>query len=109
MNKALEFDYKGKHYTLTYTRRSIMEMEQRGFNPQKVQDAPMSMLPMLFSGAFLTNHRGTPQSTIDDIYESLPEKEKLITKLSKMYVDPVLALMDEPKKEKAVEWRANFD
>ena len=108
MAKTMTFDYDGKTYTLEFTRRSIVEMESRGFNPSDVGTKPLTALPTLFRGAFLAHHRGTSQAVIDDIYSKLPDKEDLIKHLAEMYAEPIETLMAEPKKAEAIEWSANF-
>jgi len=46
---------------------------------------------------------------IDKIYESMPNKQDLITKLAEMYNEPIAALLDEPEGEEGnVEWEATW-
>ena len=49
MNKCVKIEYEGKTYTLTYTKRTIQEMEQGGFDPGKVQSMPATMIPLMFN------------------------------------------------------------
>ena len=68
MAKQLVFTYKDKEYTLEFTRRTVTEMEKKGFVAAEVEAKPMSTLPALFEGAFLAHHRFEKKEVIDDIY-----------------------------------------
>ena len=46
MNKKIEFDYEGKHYTLEYNRNSVALMERQGFVVDEFAKKPMIMLPL---------------------------------------------------------------
>lgn len=57
MAKQLKFTFKDKEYVLEFTRRTVTEMEKKGFVAAEVENKPMSTLPALFEGAFLAHHR----------------------------------------------------
>lgn len=108
MAKQIKFTYEDKDYTLEYTRRTITEMERKGFDLQEVQNKPMTMLPAMFAGAFLAHHRFVKQDVIDEIYAKMTNKEELIGKLAEMYNEPILALVEDPKDSAGnVEWTAS--
>ncbi len=108
MAKQLTFTFKGKEYTLEYTRRTVRQMEDSGFIASEVGDKPMQIL-RLFSGAFLAHHRSVKADVIEEIYKAMPHKEDLITALIDMYNEPIEALMDEPDEESGnVEWTASW-
>lgn len=86
----------GMVYTLEYTRKTVQMMEQRGFNINEVDAKPMTMLPALFAGAFLAHHRLEKPNTIEKIYDSLPYKDELISKLTEMYSDTLVTLLGDP-------------
>ena len=45
------------------------------------------------------------QEVIDKIFAAMPDKETLIGKLSEMYNEPIMSLLDEPdEKTGNVEW-----
>jgi hypothetical protein len=109
MGKTLTFEYKGKTYTLEYTRRTIAMMEQNGFVPAEMTDKPMSTILPLFEGAFLAHHRKTKKGVIDEIYDHMTNKEELLSKLSEMYTEPLEALMADPEDDEGnVNWTANW-
>lgn len=95
MAKQINFDYDGVAYTLEFTRRTIKEMEKRGFKASELGDKPMTMLPMMFEGAFLAHHRHVQPSKIEEIYDSLENKQGLIEALSTMYNEPLQSLIDD--------------
>ena len=97
MAKTITITYDEQKYTLEYTRKSIATMERRGFNINKISEAPMSTLPALFEGAFIVHHSRLNKDYIDKIFDSIPKKEDLIGVLAEMYNEPFLAMFDEPE------------
>ncbi len=109
MSKQLIFTFEDKEYTLEYTRRSVAEMEKKGFIASNITDKPMTTLPDLFAGAFLAHHRFVKRDVIDNIYSKLTKKEDLIAKLAEMYNEPIMALVEEPEEDKGnVNWTATW-
>jgi hypothetical protein len=110
MAKQLNFEFKGKEYTLEYTRESVKQMEREGFVANDIVAKPMSTLPKLFAGAFKAHHKfDTKQKQIDEIFDLFGNKQALIEKLAEMYAEPIEALMDDDNVEgNAIAWEANF-
>ena len=109
MSKQLNFTFDGKEYTLEYTRKTVAEMERKGFIASEIMDKPMTTLPALFAGAFLANHRFVKQEVVDTIFSKLTNKEALIGKLAEMYNEPILTLVEEPTEDKGnVDWTATW-
>ena len=109
MAKQLIFTFEDKEYTLEYTRRTVAEMEKKGFIASDITDKPMTTLPALFAGAFLAHHRFVKEDVINNIYTKLTKKEDLIGKLSEMYNEPIMALVEEPEEDKGnVNWTATW-
>ncbi len=109
MAKQLIFTFEDKEYTLEFNRRTIAEMEKKGFIASDITDKPMTTLPALFAGAFLAHHKFVKQDVIDKIYTKLTKKEDLIGKLAEMYNEPIMALIEEPEEDKGnVNWTATW-
>lgn len=109
MAKTLEFTYGDKDYTLEFTRRTVTEMERRGFIASEITDKPMSTLPELFAGAFLAHHRFAKREVIDEIFSKLKNKDELIGKLAEMYNEPIQTLVEEPEEDEGnLDWTASF-
>jgi len=109
MAKQLKFTYEDKEYTLEFTRRTVTEMEKKGFVAAEVETKPMSTLPTLFAGAFLAHHRYVKPDVIDTIFSKLTKKEDLIGKLAEMYNEPILTLVEEPEEDKGnLDWTATW-
>lgn len=109
MNKQLAFTYKDTEYRLEFTRKSVETMEKQGFIASDINDKPMTVLPALFAGAFLANHRFVKKEVIDEIYSKLTNKAELIGKLSEMYNEPILALVNDPEESEGnLEWTASW-
>lgn len=109
MSKTLRFTHDDKDYTLEFTRRTVSEMERKGFIASEITDKPMTTLPTLFAGAFLAHHRFAKSEVIDEIYSKLTKKEELIGKLAEMYNEPIMTLVEEPEPSVGnVEWTADW-
>lgn len=109
MAKQLKFTFEDKEYILEFTRRTVTEMERKGFVAAEVESKPMSTLPALFEGAFLAHHRFVKKDVIDNIFAHMTNKEDLIGKLAEMYNEPIMALVEEPEaNEGNVSWTANW-
>lgn len=109
MAKQLLFTYEGKDYTLEFTRRTVTEMERRGFVASDIEIKPMLTLPALFEGAFLAHHRSEKKDVVNAIYKKMPNKDELISKLAEMYNEPILTLVAEPEESEGnVNWTASF-
>lgn len=109
MNKQLCFTYKDKEYCLEFTRKSVEAMERKGFVASDIETKPITVLPALFAGAFLANHRFEKQETIDEIFSKMTNKSELISKLAEMYNEPIMALVNEPdESEGNVSWTASW-
>ena len=109
MAKQLRFTYQNKEYVLEYTRRSVEIMEKKGFVASDIETKPVTVLPALFAGAFLANHRNMKPEIIDEIYSKMPNKQELIGKLAEMYNEPIMALVDEPEESEGnVNWTASW-
>lgn len=109
MAKQLIFTFEDKEYTLEFNRRTVAEMEKKGFIASDITDKPMSTLPALFAGAFLAHHRFVKPDVIEKLYSKLTKKEDLIGKLAEMYNEPIMALVEEPEEDKGnVNWTATW-
>lgn len=109
MNKQLRFTYNDVEYCLEYTRKSVETMERNGFVASDITNKPMTILPALFEGAFLANHRFVKKNVIDEIFSKMTNKSELIGKLSEMYNEPILTLVDEPEESEGnVSWTASW-
>ena len=82
MSTKISLSYEGKDYTLEYTRQSVKTMENRGFVAGKILDAPMTVLPDLFYGAFLANHKYIDRKVVDEIFDKMLDKKALVETLT---------------------------
>ena len=69
---------ESKPHVLEFTRRTVTEMEKKGFVAAEVENKPMSTLPALFEGAFLAHHRFEKKEVINEIFSHMTNKEELI-------------------------------
>lgn len=109
MGKQLSFTYKDNEYCLEYTRKSVEQMERKGFKVSDIMEKPITTLPTLFAGAFLAHHRNIKPEVVDEIFSKMKGKDNLIGKLAEMYNEPIMALIDEPEEaEGNLEWTASW-
>lgn len=101
--KMIHFTYEGKNYDLGYTKKTIQMMENAGFNIADIEKKPMIMLPQLFAGAFLLHHKHEDQKVIDRIFESMTDKDGLMSQLIDLYNEPLKEMFKEPE-EGNVSW-----
>lgn len=106
--KKITITHDGKSIGLTYTRNSAKIMERNGFVFDEVFDKPNTLVPMLFQGSFLAEASYMSPKTIDEIWESLPNKEELITKLMEMYKDTLDNLLSTTGDAKNSTWEASW-
>ena len=91
----ISLNYNEKDYTLEYNRQSVRMLESQGFVLEQISTKPITMIPMLFSGAFAKNHRGIKRALIDEIYNECLDKTGLIDALMEMYAETLSTLTDE--------------
>lgn len=104
MATKITFTYNGEKICLEYTKRSVKTMEDRGFAPAKILEAPMSYLPELFAGAFLANHKFMNRDKINAIYEEMKGKKELVNTLIQMYNEPINALTEDGDEGNGIAW-----
>ena len=87
--------YENKEYVLEFNRQSVRTMEAQGFVLNEIESKPLTMIPMLFQGAFIKNHRGIKRSLMDDIFDELTDKPGLFQALTEMYGETLSTLTDD--------------
>lgn len=100
----INLTYGKVEYTLEYSRQSVKTMESQGFVFEELTSKPMSMIPMLFSGAFIKNHRGVKRSVIDEIFDNIENKTDLMEALMEMYAETLSSLTENKGSEGNVTW-----
>ena len=97
--------YEKNTYELEYNRNAVRMMESQGFNIDTLTTQPVTMIPLLFYGAFSKNHTGIKRNLVDKIYDSLSNKQGLIAALVEMYAETVSSLMEgSPETEGNAVW-----
>lgn len=100
----INLTYNKTEYTLEYSRQSVKTMESQGFVLDELTSKPMTMIPMLFSGAFIKNHRGMKRSLIDEIFDSIIDKTGLMEALMEMYAETLGSLTESNADEGNATW-----
>ena len=86
---------EGREYTLEYSRKTVAKTEAAGLDVNKMDSAPMTMLPLLFWGAFLMHH---PYMKIEDTNRILFDglgglSNEEAEYLGKLYAEPFKSLI----------------
>lgn len=84
-----------KEYVLEYSRQSVKTMEGQGFVLDEITSKPMTMIPLLFSGAFIKNCKGVKRSVIDEIFDGIGDKTAMMQALMEMYAETLSTLTEE--------------
>ena len=91
-------------YILEYNRQSVKTMEAQGFVLDELTSKPMTMIPMLFAGAFIKNHRGLKRAVIDDIFDHINDKTGLMEALMELYAETLSSLTNNAEAEGNATW-----
>lgn len=100
----INLSYDGKDYTLEFNRQSVKTLENQGFVLDEITSKPMTMIPMMFYGAFYKNHKGVKRSVVDEIYEAIGGKSDLMQVLIEMYAETIATLTDDTEDQGNVSW-----
>lgn len=100
----INFKYDEKEYTLEFTRQSVKTMEAQGFVLDDISTKPANMLPMLFAGAFIRNHKGIKRSLVDEMYDQIADKSEFLPALIEMYAETLSSLTDDKEDGGNVSW-----
>ena len=91
----------GREYTLEFSRKSVVKAEQAGLNINELESKSMTMVPLLFWGAFLMHHPAMTKEQTDKIlFEGLGGlRVEEMERLGKLYAAPFLTLVSEEEPE----------
>ncbi len=57
----------GREYTLEFSRKTVVKAEQAGLDVNQIESKSMTMIPLLFWGAFLMHHPHMTREQTDKI------------------------------------------
>ncbi len=85
----------GREYTLEYNRKSVVKIEQAGFDINAIESKSMTMIPLMFWGAFLMHHPHITKDQADHIlFDGLCGlSEEELAHLGKLYAEPLQTLV----------------
>ena len=86
---------EGREYTLEYSRRTVAKAEQAGLDVGQLESKSMTMIPLLFWGAFLMHHpHMTKEQTDKILFDGLGGlSEDEMVYLGKLYAAPFQTLI----------------
>lgn len=92
---------EGREYTLEFSRKTVAKVEQAGLDINQLESKSMTMIPLLFWGAFLMHHpymtREKTDSILFDGLGGLNGKE--MEHLGKLYAAPFQTLISDEGEE----------
>lgn len=86
-------------YTLEFNRRTVKQMEQRGFNVAGLDEMPTTTIEQLVRGAFEMHHPSMPAAQRMAVWDALGGKQGddgLLNALVQLYMAPVNSLIADP-------------
>lgn len=86
---------EGREYTLEYNRKAVVKAEQAGLDVSQLESKSMTMIPLLFWGAFLMHHPHMTREQTDKIlFEGLGglSGDEMVY-LGKLYAEPFQTLI----------------
>lgn len=85
----------GKEYALEFNRKSVSKTEQAGFNINQIEQQSMTMIPLMFWGAFQMHHPHMTREQTDKIlFDGLGGlNEDELWYLGKLYAAPFESLI----------------
>ena len=94
--RKIELTYNNTDYVLEYNRQSVKTLEGQGFRLDELTIMPMTMIPMLFHGAFFKNHKGIKRALVEEMLDGIGnDKTGLIQALAEMYAETLSALTED--------------
>ena len=85
----------GHEYTLEFTRASVRKCEAAGLDINLAASKSMTMIPLLFWGAFQVHHKNIKQETTDKIlFDGLGGlNDEELSYLAELYAEPFKSLI----------------
>lgn len=92
---------EGREYTLEFSRKTVAKAEQAGLEVNRLESASMTMIPILFWGAFLMHHPHMTRDQTDRIlFEGLGGlNEQEMAHLGKLFAAPFQTLIASEENE----------
>ena len=85
----------GREYTLEYSRKSVVKAEQAGLDVNALESKSMTMIPLLFWGAFIMHHPHMTKDQTDKIlFDGLGGlNDDELNRLGALYAEPFKSLI----------------
>ena len=86
---------EGREYTLEFSRKTVAKTEQAGLDVNRLESASMTMIPIMWWGAFLMHHPHMTREQTDKIlFDGLGGlNEAEMSYLGKLYAAPFQTLI----------------
>lgn len=94
----VKFSYEGTEYTLGFNRKTAEMAQRAGLNLSLLTEKALIQVPLLFRMSFAMKHPRVKNEKIDEIYEKIGDKTKLLTELVDSYratYETLLGIGDE--------------
>lgn len=86
---------EGREYTLEFSRKTISKTEQAGFDINRLESSSMTMIPLMWWGAFLMHHpQMTREQTDKILFDGLGGlNDEELAYLGRLYAEPFKTLI----------------
>lgn len=102
----IQFESNGSTYTLEFDRKSAMDAERMfGISISEVQSGKVSMLPLLFAGAFVKHHPHIKSGVVSGMLDKMGDKASLYQALAGMYLEAASTVLEDPEEGNALAWK----
>ncbi|MGN1345570.1 MAG: DUF5055 domain-containing protein [Eubacteriales bacterium] len=103
---TLDFEYKGKDYSLCFTVESLKRLEKNGFSFSNIGDRILTAAEDLFCAAFNARHPDTPRKLREEIYHEIASEDDDGNSLTEALITMVNETVESMKPQGNVKWRA---
>lgn len=103
---TIEFEYKGKEYSLWFTADALKRLEKNGFSFAEIGDRVLTAAEDLFCAAFNARHPDTPRKLREEIYHEVCTEDDDGNSLTEALITMVNETVEAMKPAGNVKWRA---
>lgn len=102
---TLEFEYKGKEYSLWFTADALKRLEKNGFSFAEIGDRVLTATEELFCAAFNAKHSETPRKVREEIYKEFSDEDEDGSSLAEVLVEMLNETIESMKPRGNIRWK----
>lgn len=102
---TLDFEYKGKEYSLCYTVDSLKRLEKNGFSFASLDERLLTGAEDLFCAAFDANHSKVPRRIREEIYVEMQSECEDGATISDVLIEMLSETIENMKPRGNIGWK----